>query len=102
MAHPDFTMKNPNRARSLIGAYSNGNPWAFHAADGSGYRLLARCVVEMDGINPQIASRLIDPLLRWRRLDAQRGELIRAELSGILATESLSKDVYEKASKSLS
>ena len=101
LEHPDFTLKNPNRARSLIGAYAAGNPAAFHALDGSGYRLLSRCVREMDAINPQVASRLVDPMLAWRRLGPERQELLRGELSKILAAEGLSKDVYEKVSKAL-
>jgi aminopeptidase N len=101
LEHPDFTMKNPNRARSVIGAFASGNPAAFHAADGSGYRFLADRVLEMNSINPQIASRLIDPLLSWRRLDEPRQELIKGELARILALEGLSKDVFEKASKAV-
>ena len=101
LEHPDFTLKNPNRARSLIGAYAVGNPAAFHAADGSGYRFLARRVIDMDAVNPQIASRLVDPLLRWRRLDEGRQGILRGELEKILAADGLSKDVYEKVSKAL-
>jgi aminopeptidase N len=101
LEHPDFTFKNPNRARALIGAYASGNPAAFHAADGSGYRFLARCVIEMDSINAQIASRLVDPMLAWRRLGPQRQSLLRAQLSKIAAREGLSKNVYEKVSKAL-
>ncbi len=101
MKHPDFTMKNPNRVRSLVGAFAMVNRAAYHAADGSGYRFLADRVVEMNSINPQIASRLVDPLLGWRRLDESRQELIKAELQRILATEDLCKDVYEKVSKAL-
>ncbi|MFT7668733.1 MAG: aminopeptidase N [Planctomycetota bacterium] len=101
LKHPDFTFKNPNRARSLIGAYATGNPAAFHAADGSGYRLIAQCVIMMDEINPQIASRLIDPLLGWRRLDENRQVLLKTELKKIMDVDKLSKDVFEKVSKSL-
>ncbi|MCB9916122.1 MAG: aminopeptidase N C-terminal domain-containing protein, partial [Planctomycetes bacterium] len=79
----------------------SGNPAAFHAADGSGYRFLADRVIEADSINPQLASRLIDPLLGWRRLDAKRQDLMRAELQRVLGTEGLSKDVFEKASKAV-
>jgi len=101
MKHEDFTLKNPNRARALIASYSRGNPAAFHAEDGRGYRYLADAVIAMNALNPQIASRLVDPLLGWRRVGPVRQGKMRAELDRILATEKLSKDVYEKVSKSL-
>ncbi|MFT7487325.1 MAG: aminopeptidase N, partial [Candidatus Paceibacteria bacterium] len=100
-AHPDFTLKNPNRARSLIGAFAAGNPGAFHALDGAGYELLSSQVIAMDAINPQVASRLVDPLLAWRRLGVDRQDLLKRELGKILAVPTLSKDVHEKVSKSL-
>jgi aminopeptidase N len=100
--HPDFTLKNPNRARSLVGAFATGNPAAFHAEDGEGYRFLADQVIAMDGINPQIASRLVDPLLAWRRYGPSRQERLKAELQRILDTPKLSRDVYEKVSKAAS
>ncbi len=99
--HPDFTLKNPNRARSLVGSFATGNPAAFHAEDGEGYRFLADQVIAMDGINPQIASRLVDPLLAWRRYGPARQELLKAELQRILDTPKLSRDVYEKVSKAV-
>ncbi|MCB9916460.1 MAG: aminopeptidase N [Planctomycetes bacterium] len=101
LTHPDFTLKNPNRARALVGGFASGNPAAFHAADGSGYRFLADRVIEANAINPQLASRLIDPLMGYRRLDAKRQDLVRAELQRILDVEGLSKDVFEKASKAV-
>ncbi len=101
MRHPDFSMKNPNRLRSLVGAFCTGNPVRFHGADGAGYRFLADRVLELDPLNPQIASRLLRSLVRWRRYDVGRQALMRAELERVLATEALSKDVYEVASKAL-
>ncbi len=98
--HPDFTLANPNRARSLVGAFS-ANQRAFHAADGSGYRLLADQLIALDRLNPQTAAKLLPPLGRWRRFDATRSGLMRAELERIVATPGLSKDVFEQASKSL-
>ena len=99
--HPDFTLKVPNRARSLVGAFAMSNPAALHAASGDGYRFVADQVIELDGINPQVASRLIDPLLRWRRLDSARGGILRGELERVLAKPKLSRDVFEKVSKAL-
>ena len=101
MDHPDFSLRNPNRVRSLIGAFCTANPVRFHAADGSGYRFLAERVLELDPLNPQIASRLLKSLIRWRRFDPQRQGLMRAELGRVLAAEALSKDAYEVASKAL-
>ncbi|MGA7979661.1 MAG: aminopeptidase N [Chromatiaceae bacterium] len=100
--HPAFSITNPNRVRSLVGAFSAGNQVRFHAADGAGYRFLTDRVLEIDPINPQIASRLLQALTRWRRFDGARQALMRAELERILDVEELSKDVYEVASKSLS
>jgi aminopeptidase N len=101
MAHPDFSLRNPNRVRSLVGAFCTGNPVRFHAADGRGYRFLADRVLELDPLNPQIASRLLRSLIRWRRFDQRRQGLMRAELERVLATEPLSKDAFEVASRAL-
>jgi aminopeptidase N len=101
MQHPAFSITNPNRVRSLVGAFAAGNQVRFHAADGAGYRFLTDRVLELDPINPQIASRLLQSLTRWRRFDTQRRTLMRAELERVLDVEALSKDVYEVASKSL-
>ncbi|WP_079636996.1 aminopeptidase N [Sphingopyxis flava] len=98
--HPDFTLTNPNRVRSLYGAFA-GNQAAFHQADGAGYRLLADLVIALDPRNPQTAARMIPPLGRWRRFDEGRQLLMKAELERILAQPGLSRDVTEQASKSL-
>ncbi|MGP1282536.1 MAG: aminopeptidase N [Parasphingopyxis sp.] len=99
-AHPDFSIENPNRLRSLVGAFG-GNQRAFHTASGRGYRFLADFILKADAINPQTAARLLPPLGKWRRFDAERGAMMRAELERILAAPNLSKDVFEQASKSL-
>ena len=98
--HPDFTLANPNRARSLVGAFS-ANQRAFHAVDGSGYQFLADQLIALDRLNPQTAAKLRPPLGRWRRFDAARAGLMRAELERIVSTPGLSKDLFEQASKSL-
>jgi len=98
--HPDFTLTNPNRARALVGAFS-ANQRNFHAADGRGYRFLADNILELDKLNPQTAARFVAPLGRWRRFGPERGALMRAELERIVASPTLSKDVFEQASKSL-
>ena len=98
--HPDFTLANPNRARALLGAFGV-NQRAFNAADGSGYRFLAEQLIALDRLNPQTAAKLLPPLGRWRRFDAKRSGLMRAELVRIVETPGLSKDLFEQASKSL-
>jgi len=101
LTHPAFSIRNPNKVRSLVGMFANANPLRFHAADGRGYRLLADRVLELDPLNPQVAARLLPPLGRWRRFDTARQALMRTELERILAAENLSRDVYEIASKAL-
>jgi len=98
--HPDFTLANPNRVRSLYGAFA-ANQAAFHQSDGAGYRLLADLVIALDPKNPQTAARMIPPLGRWKRFDVARQALMKAELERILAQPGLSRDTTEQASKSL-
>ncbi len=99
-AHPDFSMKNPNRLRSLLGSFA-ANQIAFHQPSGAGYRLLADAIIEVDAINPQAAARMVPPFGRWKRFVAPYADQMRGELERIVATPGLSKDVFEQASKSL-
>jgi aminopeptidase N len=101
MNHAAFSLRNPNKVRSLIGAFCAGNPAAFHNADGSGYRFLADQVIALDGMNPQIAARLLRMMSRWRRYDERRQVLMRQEFERVLAQKDISRDVFEIASKSL-
>ena len=101
LQHPAFDLQTPNRVRSLVGAFSQSNPLHFHAANGQGYRFLADQVLLLNSLNPQIASRIVSALAPWRRHDEQRQNLMKAQLQRIVDTQSLSKDVYEIASKSL-
>jgi aminopeptidase N len=101
MAHDAFDLKNPNRVRSLIGAFSQANPLHFHAANGQGYQFLADQIIALNTINPQVASRMLSALTQWRRFDENRQALMKAQLERIMSTEDISKDVYEVASKSL-
>ncbi|SDA66880.1 aminopeptidase N [Pseudomonas sp. NFPP33] len=101
MQHEAFTLKNPNKVRALIGAFANQNLINFHRADGAGYRFLADQVITLNALNPQIASRLLAPLTRWRKYGSARQVLMKAELERILASGELSSDVYEVVSKSL-
>ena len=101
LGHAAFSLRKPNRVRALIGAFVAGNQLRFHAADGAGYDFLARRVLELDPLNPQVAARLLTPLGRWRRFDTDRQALMKAALERVLAAPSLSRDAYEIASKSL-
>jgi aminopeptidase N len=101
LGHEAFTLKNPNRARSLIGAFAGGNPTGFHRADGAGYALVADQLLALDRLNPQVAARMMTPFGRWRRYDPDRQALMKAQLERILATPTLSRDSFEIASKSL-
>jgi aminopeptidase N len=100
MAHPLFSLRNPNRIRSLITSFCSGNLAEFHAADGSGYRFWAEQVVALDAVNPQIAARLARALDRWRKFDAVRQPLMRAALEQVAATAQ-SPDVLEVVGKAL-
>lgn len=101
MTHPAFDMKNPNKLRSLLGGFCGQNPINFHMTDGSGYRFLGDRILELNKQNPQVASRMLTPLTRWRKYDAQRQQLMKDQLQRILDSGELSKDVYEVVSKSL-
>lgn len=101
LKHRSFSLSNPNRTRSLIGGFASGNPAAFHAADGSGYQFLAEILCCLNQSNPQIAARLIEPLIRLKRYDAGRQALMRKVLEQLKGLEDLSGDLYEKISKAL-
>ena len=101
MSHPQFSLRNPNRIRSLITSFCSGNLAEFHAADGSGYQFWAEQVVALDAINPQIAARLARALDRWRKFDATRQPLMRAALEQV-AGSAQSPDVLEVVGKALS
>ena len=98
--HPDFDIRNPNRLRALIGAFS-GNVHVFHDRSGAGYRLLADAVIAVDPLNPQTAARLCTALGAWRRYDPARQALMQAELNRILGASDLSPNTYEMAAKAV-
>ena len=100
LSHPEFDLRNPNKVRALIGIFANQNPLNFHRRDGEGYRFLADMIIELNALNPQIASRLLSPLTKWRNYSG-RAELMRAQLERLAAAPSLSPDVFEVVTKSL-
>jgi aminopeptidase N len=93
--NPDFDWRNPNRFRSLIGAFASGNPAGFHAADGSGYSLVVDWLARLDPVNPQTTARLAATLGTWRMFDAERQALMRGELERLAALPGLSRDTGE-------
>jgi aminopeptidase N len=99
--HPDFSLRNPNRARSLIAAFASGNPVRFHDPSGEGYRLLADAVIALDPVNASTAARMASPLGMWRRHAPPLAAKMRRELERVLAAPNLSKGTFEKASKGL-
>lgn len=99
--HPAFTLKNPNRMRSLLGAFCMANPYHFHSKDGRGYQLLADTVLALNVTNPQIAARLLKSIGQWRKLEPVRQKLVETQLQRIMDSKGLSKDVFEVVSKSL-
>ena len=100
-SHSAFDMKNPNRVRSLIGAFSQTNPVHFHAKNGQGYAFLGDAILELNALNPQVASRMVTALTAWRKCDETRQNLIKAQLKRIIETKDISNDVFELANKSL-
>ena len=99
MKHEAFNLHNPNKVRSLVASFCSLNPVNFHAIDGSGYCFLADQIITLD--NPQIASRLVTPLTRWKRYDTVRQCIMREQLQRIMDSGELSRDVFEVVSKSL-
>ena len=101
MSHPDFHLKNPNRARSLLFAYCNGNAAAFHRKDAAGYQFWSVRVLEIDAFNPQLAARLARALDRWSRLAEPYRSAAREAIAKVAAKPDLSNDVREVVSRAL-
>ncbi|MEM6709522.1 MAG: aminopeptidase N [Pseudomonadota bacterium] len=101
VAYERFDALNPNRARSVIGAFAQANARNFHQRDGAGYRWLAEQVLPLDASNPQLAARLVQPLVRWQRFAPSYQRPMRAALESLMDSASLSNDLYEIVSKGL-
>ncbi len=99
--HEAFDIKNPNKVYALIGAFGHQNLYHFHAANGEGYAFLSDVIEQLDALNPQVAARMIKPLIDWKRYDVARQKLMRQHLERISHNKKISKDVYELVSKSL-
>ncbi len=101
LVHPKFSLENPNRARSLIGAFAFYNPKYFHQIDGKGYQFLAEQIAKLNQINPQVASRIITPLIGFKSFNEQHQQLMMAQLEALHKLENLSKDLSEKLDAAL-
>lgn len=100
-SHVDFNWKNPNKVRALFSAFAMFNHENFHVSSGQGYAYHANIVAKMNAMNPQIAARLINPLIQFKKLDENRQTLIKVELNKLAQLEGLSNDLFEKISKAL-
>jgi aminopeptidase N len=101
MRHPDFNLRNPNRARSVIFSYCSANPGAFHRRDAAGYVFWSERVTELDGINPQVAARLARALDRWKKLAEPYRTAAREALVRVATKPDLSNDVREVVERAL-
>ncbi|WP_445779114.1 aminopeptidase N C-terminal domain-containing protein, partial [Shewanella sp.] len=99
--HSSFSFSNPNRVRSLIGAFASQNTYQFHRADGEGYRYLTKILVKLNKSNPQVASRMITPLIQFAKFDVSRQALMKLCLQELKNLPDLSKDLFEKVTKAL-
>nr|MDP2190654.1 aminopeptidase N [Rhodoferax sp.] len=102
MTHPDFHLRNPNRARSVIFSFCNANPGAFHRTDAAGYVFWSDRVMELDNLNPQVAARLARALDRWKKLAEPYRSAAREAIARVAAKTDLSKDTHEVVSRALS
>jgi aminopeptidase N len=100
-AHPDFTLKNPNRVRALLGAFAHGNQARFHGKDGRAYAFFTEKVLALDELNPQLAARMASAFNSWRRFEPTRRAAMHAELERIAARAKLSKDTSEIVTRAL-
>ena len=97
--HPDFTLKNPNRCRSLVGSFAANT--AFHDESGAGYQFIREVLEDLDKLNPQISSRMAGSLIQWRKYNEERGALMKAELEKLSEMKPISDDLFEIVSRGL-
>jgi aminopeptidase N len=101
MKHSDFSLRNPNRARSVISSYCQANPAGFHRLDAAGYQFWSDRVLELDAINPQVAARLARALDRWSKLAEPYRTNARQAIARVAAKSGLSKDTHEVVTRAL-
>jgi aminopeptidase N len=101
MTSSDFSLKNPNRARSVIFSYCSANPGAFHRTDAAGYVFWSDSVMALDGFNPQVAARLARALDRWKKLAEPYRSAAHEAIARVAAKSDLSNDTREVISRAL-
>lgn len=99
--HKQFNITNPNKVRALIGSFCHTNPYRFHGANGDGYRFLVQMIEKLNKINPQVAARMVTPMVPWKRFDERRGRLMLEALRSIAALPDLARDIHELVHKAL-
>jgi aminopeptidase N len=101
MQHQAFDLKNPNKVYALVGGFTRNNPTKFHQADGKAYRFLADVVCELNAINPQVAAKMVQPLIEFAKFDDHRQDKMRAALTQIYNLRDLAPDLLEVVTKAL-
>ena len=101
LEHESFSLENPNKVRSLIGAFCSMNHYRFHVESGEGYRFLSENVIKLDRINPQVAARLLTPLVSYKKYSQKLKAMMEEQLRFLLMQQNLSTDVSEIVQKSL-
>jgi aminopeptidase N len=96
---PAFSLHNPNRVQSLLGAFARGNPVGFNRPDGAGYRYIADKVAEIDALNPQNGARLAKAFESWHKLEPQRRAMAQAVLDDLNRRTGLSRDLGDVLSR---
>jgi len=100
-SHPAFSMANPNRVCSLIGAFAQVNQTQFNRLDGAGYDFVADVALARDAKNPQLAARIVVAFRSWRTLETRRRERAQATLRRIAAVPTLSCDAADIVARTL-
>jgi aminopeptidase N len=101
MRHVAFDIRNPNKVYALVRAFCAANPRHFHGTNGEGYRLAADVVIELQAMNPQVASRIARCFDSWRKFDDVRQAHARAALERIQSCPGLARDVAEVVGNAL-
>ncbi|MEM7619008.1 MAG: aminopeptidase N [Pseudomonadota bacterium] len=99
--HPKFSIKNPNKVRALLGAFTQANTKHFNRPDGQAYDFIAQIILEIDRFNPQVAARLSNSFRSWKTLEPNRRKLAKEQLETIVKDKKLSRDTYEIVSRTL-